>query len=155
MISKHISYKEATKSATAIRLGIDNTPNEYQLQNMELIAEKVFEPLRKAVGGPIKINSFMRVEKLNQAIGGSSRSQHCQGRAIDLDDTYGYMSNNDMYDYIKKNLDFDQLIFEFPDDKGNASWIHVSYVDADSNRKRCLKAIKENDKTKYIDITNE
>jgi len=155
MISKHISYKEATNSATAIRLGIDNTPNEYQLQNMELIAEKVFEPLRKAVGGPIKINSFMRVEKLNQAIGGSSRSQHCQGRAIDLDDTYGYMSNNDMYDYIKKNLDFDQLIFEFPDDKGNASWIHVSYVDADSNRKRCLKAIKENDKTKYIDITNE
>ena len=155
MISKHISYKEATKSATAIRLGIDNTPNEYQLQNMELIAKKVFEPLRKAVGGPIKINSFMRVEKLNQAIGGSSRSQHCQGRAIDLDDTYGYMSNNDMYDYIKKNLDFDQLIFEFPDDKGNASWIHVSYVDADSNRKRCLKAIKENNKTKYIDITNE
>ena len=155
MISKHISYKEATKSVTALRLGIDNTPNEYQLQNMELIAEKVFEPLRKAVGGPIKINSFMRVEKLNQAIGGSSRSQHCQGRAIDLDDTYGYMSNNDMYDYIKKNLDFDQLIFEFPDDKGNASWIHVSYVDADSNRKRCLKAIKENDKTKYIDITNE
>jgi hypothetical protein len=154
-ISKHISYKEATKSVTALRLGIDNTPNEYQLQNMELIAEKVFEPLRKAVGGPIKINSFMRVEKLNQAIGGSSRSQHCQGRAIDLDDTYGYMSNNDMYDYIKKNLDFDQLIFEFPDDKGNASWIHVSYVDADSNRKRCLKAIKENDKTKYIDITNE
>ena len=155
MISKHISYKEATKSVTALRLGIDNTPNEYQLQNMELIAEKVFEPLRKAVGGPIKINSFMRVEKLNQAIGGSSRSQHCQGRAIDLDDTYGYMSNNDMYDYIKKNLDFDQLIFEFPDDKGNASWIHVSYVDADSNRKRCLKAIKENNKTKYIDITNE
>ena len=155
MISKHISYKEATKSVTALRLGIDNTPNEYQLQNMELIAEKVFEPLRKAVGGPIKINSFMRVEKLNQAIGGSSRSQHCQGRAIDLDDTYGYMSNNDMYDYIKKNLDFDQLIFEFPDDKGNASWIHVSYIDADSNRKRCLKAIKENDKTKYIDITNE
>ena len=155
MISKHISYKEATKSVTALRLGIDNTPNEYQLQNMELIAEKVFEPLRKAVGGPIKINSFMRVEKLNQAIGGSSRSQHCQGRAIDLDDTYGYMSNNDMYDYIKKNLDFDQLIFEFPDDKGNASWIHVSYVDADSNRKRCLKAIKENGKTKYIDITNE
>jgi hypothetical protein len=154
-ISEHISYKEATKSATAIRLSIENNPNEYELQNMELIAEKVFEPLRKAVGGPIKINSFFRSIKLNQAIGGSSRSQHCQGRAIDIDDNYGYMSNNDMYNYIKKNLDFDQLIFEFPDDKGNASWIHVSYVDADSNRKRCLKAIKENSKTKYIDITNE
>jgi len=153
-ISKHITYKEGVRSTTALRLGIENKPSEYELQNMELIAEKVFEPLRKAVGGPIKINSFMRVEKLNQAIGGSSRSQHCQGRAIDLDDNYGYMSNNDMYNYIKNNLDFDQLIFEFPDKNGDASWIHVSYVDADSNRKRCLKAIKENGKTKYIDITN-
>ena len=154
-ISEHISYKEATRSVTALRLGIDNTPNEYQLQNMEIIAKNVFEPLRKAVGGAIKINSFFRCEDLNKAIGGSSRSQHCQGRAIDIDDNYGYMSNNDMYKYIKENLDFDQLIFEFPDDNGNASWIHVSYVDADSNRKRCLKAIKENGKTKYIDITNE
>ena len=155
MISKHITYKEATRSVTAIRLSIDNKPNDYQLQNMELIAEKVFEPLRKAVNGPIQINSFFRSEDLNTAIGGSTRSQHCQGRAIDLDDNYGYMSNNDMYNYIKNNLDFDQLIFEFPDKKGNAAWIHVSYVDADSNRKRCLKAIKENGKTKYIDITNE
>lgn len=154
-ISEHISYKEATRSVTALRLGIDNTPNEYQLQNMELIAKNVFEPLRKAVGGAIKINSFFRCEDLNRAIGGSSRSQHCQGRAIDIDDNYGHMSNNDMYNYIKENLDFDQLIFEFPDENGNASWIHVSYVDADSNRKRCLKAIKENGKTKYIDITNE
>ena len=155
MISKHITYKEATRSVTAIRLSIDNKPNDYELQNMELIAEKVFEPLRKAVNGPIQINSFFRSEDLNTAIGGSTRSQHCQGRAIDLDDNYGYMSNNDMYNYIKNNLDFDQLIFEFPDKKGNAAWIHVSYVDADSNRKRCLKAIKENGKTKYIDITNE
>ena len=155
MISKHITYKEATRSVTAIRLSIDNKPNDYQLQNMELIAEKVFEPLRKAVNGPIQINSFFRSEDLNTAIGGSTRSQHCQGRAIDLDDNYGYMSNNDMYNYIKNNLDFDQLIFEFPDKKGNAAWIHVSYVDADSNRKKCLKAIKENGKTKYIDITNE
>jgi hypothetical protein len=154
-ISEHISYKEATRSVTALRLGIDNTPNEYQLQNMEIVAKNVFEPLRKVVGGAIKINSFFRCEDLNKAIGGSSKSQHCQGRAMDLDDNYGYMSNNDMYKYIKQNLDFDQLIFEFPDEDGNASWIHVSYVDADSNRKRCLKAIKENGKTKYIDITNE
>ena len=153
-ISEHISYKEATRSVTALRLGIDNTPNEYQLQNMELIAKNVFEPLRKAVGGPIKINSFMRVEKLNQAIGGSSRSQHCQGRAMDLDDTYGHWTNAEMYHYIKNKLDFDQIIWEFGTDE-NPDWVHVSYVDADSNRKRCLKAIKENGKTKYIDITNE
>ena len=151
MISKHITYKEATRSVTALRLGIENKPSEYDLQNMELIAEKVFEPLRKAVNGPIKINSFYRCEKLNKAIGGSSRSQHCQGRAIDIDDVYGYVSNSYMYYYIKDNLDFDQLIWEFGTD-AEPDWVHVSYVDEDSNRKRCLKAYKENGKTKYAII---
>ena len=148
-ISEHITKKEAIFSATALRKGIENEPGEYELQNMELIAEKVFEPLRKAVNGPIKINSFFRSEELNKAIGGSSKSQHCQGRAMDLDDTYGYMSNKDMYHYIKENLDFDQMIWEFGT-KDNPSWVHVSYIDADSNRKRCLEAYKdENNKTKY------
>ena len=141
-ISKHITYKEATRSVTALRLGIENKPSEYELQNMELIAEKVFEPLREAVNGPIKINSFYRSEELNKAIGGSSRSQHCQGRAIDIDDFYGYVSNAYMYYYIKDNLDFDQLIWEFGTDT-NPDWVHVSYVDGDSNRKRCLLAYKE------------
>ena len=152
-ISKHISYKEATRSATALRLGIENVPNEYELQNMEMVAKKVFEPLREAVDAPIKINSFFRCEELNKAIGGSSKSQHCQGRAIDIDDVYGNVSNAYMFCYIKDNLDFDQLIWEFGTDE-NPDWVHVSYVDADSNRKRCLQAIKENGKTKYIDITN-
>jgi len=120
--------------------------------NTELIAEKVFEPLRKAVNGPIKINSFFRSEELNKAIGGSSRSQHCQGRAIDLDDVYGYMSNKDMYNYIKNNLDFDQMIWEFGTED-NPDWVHVSYVDVDSNRRRCLQAYKdENNKTCYKEI---
>lgn len=152
-ISKHITYKEATRSVTALRLGIENKPSEYELQNMELIAEKVFEPLREAVNGPIKINSFYRSEELNKAIGGSSRSQHCQGRAIDIDDFYGYVSNSYMYYYIKDNLDFDQLIWEFGTDT-NPDWVHVSYVDSDSNRKRCLLAYKEDGKTKYKDISS-
>ena len=152
-ISEHISYKEATRSATALRLGIDNVPNQYELQNMEMVAKHVFEPLRKAVGTPIKINSFFRCEELNKAIGGSTKSQHCQGRAIDIDDVYGNVSNAFMYYYIKDNLDFDQLIWEFGTDH-NPDWVHVSYVDGDSNRKRCLKAIREDGKTKYIDITN-
>jgi hypothetical protein len=113
----------------------------------------VFEPLREAVDAPIKINSFFRSEKLNKAIGGSGKSQHCQGRAIDIDDVYGSVSNAYMFYYIKDNLDFDQLIWEFGSD-ANPDWVHVSYVDEDSNRKRCLKAIRENGKTKYIDITN-
>ena len=120
---------------------------------MEMVAKKVFEPLREAIDVPIKINSFFRCEELNKAIGGSTKSQHCQGRAIDIDDYYGNVSNAFMYHYIKDNLDFDQLIWEFGTDE-NPDWVHVSYVDADSNRKRCLKAIKENGKTKYIDITN-
>ena len=153
-ISKHISYKEATRSATALRLGIENIPNEYQLQNMEMVAKKVFEPLREAIDAPIKINSFFRCEELNKAIGGSSKSQHCQGRAIDIDDIYGHVSNAFMYYYIKDNLDFDQLIWEFGTDD-SPDWVHVSYVDEDSNRKRCLKAYREDGKTKYKDITNE
>lgn len=147
-ISDHISYKEGIFSATAERLNIDNTPDQYALQNMELLAEKVFEPLRKYVNGPIAINSFYRSPELNQAIGGSSKSQHCEGRAIDIDDTYGYMSNKEMYEYIKNNLDFDQIIWEFGTDD-NPDWVHVSYVDHDFNRQRCLKAYKENGKTKY------
>lgn len=144
--------KEGTYSVTAMRLGIDNTPGEYELTNMQILAEKVFEPLRQYVGKPIKINSFYRSKELNKAIGGSSKSQHCEGRAIDIDDTYGHMSNAAMYDWIKANLDFDQMIWEFGNDQ-NPDWVHVSYVDEDFNRKRCLKAYKdENNKTKYMVI---
>tara|TARA_Y100001938_G_scaffold136079_1_gene198510 strand:- start:939 stop:1397 length:459 start_codon:yes stop_codon:yes gene_type:complete len=149
MISKHISYKEGTNSVTAIRRGIDNTPNDEQLDNMVLLAEKVFEPLRIWVGGPIKINSFFRCPQLNKAIGGSTKSQHCHGQAIDIDDTYGKVANSEMYNYIKKNLDFDQMIWEFGNDD-NPAWVHVSYVSEDENRRRCLKAFKDkNNKTVY------
>ena len=148
MISKHISYKEGVYSATATRRGIDNVPNDEQLANMELIAEKVFEPLRKYVCGPIKINSFFRCPKLNKAIGGSKTSQHCKGLAIDIDDTFGVVANSDMYNYIKNNLDFDQLIWEFGDDD-NPNWVHVSYVSKEDNRNRCLRAYKDNGKTLY------
>ena len=148
MISKHISYKEGVYSVTAMRRGIDNIPNDEQLDNMELIAEKVFEPLRDWVGGPIKINSFFRCPELNKAIGGSKTSQHCKGQAIDIDDTFRVVANSDMYNYIKENLDFDQLIWEFGDDE-NPNWVHVSYVSEEDNRRRCLKAYKNNGKTAY------
>ena len=152
MISKHVSKKEGTFSNTATRRGIDNTPGSKELQNMELIAEKIFEPLRKVANGPIKINSFYRSAELNKAIGGSSKSQHCQGRAIDIDDVHGYMSNKEMYNYIKNNLDFDQLIWEFGTED-NPDWVHVSYVDVDNNRRRCLQAYKDdNNKTCYKEI---
>ena len=151
MISKHISKKEGVYSITATRRGIDNTPNEEQLENMKLLAEKVFEPLRVHVGGPIKINSFFRSPDLNKAIGGSSKSQHCKGQAIDIDDAYDKMTNADMYHWIKENLDFDQMIWEFGDDD-NPNWVHISYVSEEKNRNRCLKAYKEEGKTKYMVI---
>ena len=148
MISKHLSYKEGIRSNTATRLGIENKPNEEQLKNMKLLAEKVFEPLRKEVGGPIKVNSFFRSPDLNKAIGGSKTSQHCKGQAIDIDDTFGVKSNAQMYYFIKAELDFDQMIWEFGTD-GNPDWVHVSYVSTEKNRNRCLKAYKESGKTKY------
>jgi len=150
-ISKNITYKEAIHSNTAKRLGIDNKPNDEQIANMFTIAEMIFQPLRSYVGGPIKITSFFRSPELNRAIGGSKSSQHMKGQAMDLDDVYGLKTNAEMFDYIRENLDFDQLIWEFGDDN-NPNWIHVSYVDKQENRNRCLKAYKEKGKTKYMVI---
>jgi len=151
MISKHVSYKEGVYSNTAIRRGIDNTPNDEQLNNMELVANEVFEPLRAWVDGPIKINSFFRLPDLNNAIGGSHKSQHCKGQAMDIDDVFNKATNAEMYHFIKENLDFDQIIWEFGNDD-NPDWVHVSYVSEEDNRRRCLKAYREDGKTKCMVI---
>jgi hypothetical protein len=135
-------------SRTATRRGIKNNPNAEQMKNMIALAEEIFEPLRMWVNGPIKINSFFRSPELNKAIGGSSKSQHCHGQAIDIDDTFGKATNAEMYEFIKKHLDFDQMIWEFGDEN-NPDWVHVSYVSEEQNRNRCLQAYKENGKTKY------
>ena len=148
-INKHVSYKEGVRSRTADRRGLDNTPNESQLKCMKEIAEDLFEPLREWVGGPIKINSFFRGEPVNTAIGGSKYSQHMKGQAIDIDDTFGHKTNAEMYHYIKDNLDFDQLIWEFGDDK-NPNWVHVSYVTHRENRKKLTIAKRIDGKTRYI-----
>ena len=147
-ISKHISLREGVYSTTALRLGLNNDPSDDHLQNMKLLSEKIFEPLRMYVGGPIRINSFYRGPELNKAIGGSRKSQHCQGQAMDIDDTFGVMSNSAMFNWIKNHEDFDQLIWEFGDDN-NPDWVHVSYVNPGDNRIRCLRAEKTNGKTTY------
>jgi len=147
-ISKHISYKEATFSQTATRKDIDNTPTPEILERMKALADNIFEPLRAYVGGPIKINSFYRSINLNVAIGGAKSSQHTRGEAMDIDDTFGHMSNKEMFEFIKDELDFDQLIWEFGDDD-NPAWIHVSYVSNKNNRRRILKAEKQQGSTIY------
>jgi len=149
-ISPHLSYKEVTYSATAVRNDIENEPNGPQLLAIKIMADALFEPLRDWVGGPVKVNSCFRCEELNKKIGGSSSSQHManNGAAIDIDDTYGYKTNAEMFFYVKDNLDFDQLIWEFGDDD-NPSWVHMSYNKA-GNRKQVLKACKIDGRTRYI-----
>lgn len=134
-ISKHITYLEAVTSQTAIRKGIDNTPTPGALQNMKLVAQKVFEPLRTHFNIPIRISSFYRSEALNKAVGGSKTSQHRTGEAIDIQGT-GTLTNKMIFDYIKDNLVFDQLIWEYGDSK-NPAWVHVSFS-AKKNRKQIL-----------------
>ena len=151
-ISNHITYAESIHSNTAKRKGIDNTPNPTQVENMKVLAEKIFEPLRSWVGGPIKVNSFFRSPELNEKIGGSKTSQHCKGQAIDIDDVYKYKTNAEMYHWVKENLNFDQMIWEFGTDM-NPNWVHISYVSEEDNRNRCLKAYKDDmGRTKYKTI---
>jgi hypothetical protein len=148
-ISEHITYAEATVSNKAKQLGISNTPNERELKAMKLLAEKVFEPLRKWYGKPIQVTSFFRSAKINKAIGGVQRgntvSQHARGEAVDIDTT---SDNRKLFDYIKDNLPFDQLIWENGDDNTPA-WVHVSYSET-HNRKQVLRAVRKNDKTVYL-----
>ena len=144
-ISKHISLKEATYSATGEAKKIDNSPTAEHLANMKLLAEKVFEPMREWYGKPIKINSFYRSKALNLAIPGSSlTSQHSLGQAMDIDTA---ADNKKLFDYIKANLTFDQLIWEFGTAE-NPDWVHVSYK-AIGNRKQILRAKKVNGKSTY------
>jgi hypothetical protein len=148
-ISQHISYREATRSRTATKKGIDNTPDDDQLEAMKAVAYHVFEPLRVFYGFPIFISSFLRVPKLNVAVGGASNSQHMKGEAIDLDaDRYGGITNADIFYYIKENLIFDQIIWEFGDDD-NPEWVHVSYKRDGGNRNKVTIAYRKNGRTYY------
>ena len=143
MLSKNLSLAEVTKSVTASRLGIKNEPDEWTVQNLRAIAESIFQPLRNAFGTPIFVSSGYRSEDLNVAIGGSKRSKHIQGRALDLDaDVFGGCTNGEIFRYILNNLEFDQLIWEFGDED-NPDWVHVSYVRDGLNRGRCLKALRD------------
>jgi zinc D-Ala-D-Ala carboxypeptidase len=138
IISKHISYNEGVRSATATKLKIDNKPSDDILKKMVVVAEEVFEPLREWAKHPINVNSFYRCEDLNTALKGSKSSSHMKGEAIDIS-TLGKKTNGELFDYIKEKLEFDQLIWEFGNDE-NPKWIHVSYKNKKDNRKDVLKA---------------
>ncbi len=155
-VSEHISMSEAVKSQTATRLGIDNTPDDRQLANMQRVANDCFEPLRRAKNVPLGISSFFRCPNLNKAIGGSVTSQHCatedskgiNAAAIDIDaDIYGGITNKEIFNWLKANVEFDQLIWEFgTEDEPN--WVHISKREH-TNRNQVLRAIRKNGRVSY------
>jgi len=151
-ISKYLSLAEVTRSDTAKRKGISNMPTAEHLENFKALADNVFEKIREHFGVPILISSGYRSRELNYVIGGSLTSQHCIGEAIDIDmDGSGSdVTNADVYNFIKDNLTYDQLIWEFGTDD-NPDWVHVSYS-RNKNRKQQLKAVKKNGKTSYINF---
>lgn len=151
-LSNNLSLSEVTKSRTAEALGIDNTPDEWVTENLRQVALNVFQPLRDAFGCPIYVSSGYRSPELNRAIGGAKRSQHMEGRALDLDaDVFGECTNAQIFNYIKENLEFDQIVWEFGDED-NPNWVHVSYVHDGNNRKRCLKACRDDKGKTYYEV---
>jgi hypothetical protein len=151
-LSKNLSLKEAIKSNTATRLGIDNTPDEWEIDNLRAVAENIFQPVRDHFGVPIGVSSGYRCKELNKAVGGSKYSQHMVGEALDIDaDIYGKVTNAEIFNYIKNNLDWDQMIWEFGDDE-EPNWVHVSYKQAGANRKQLRRAYKKANGVYYTNI---
>lgn len=152
-LSKNLSLKECLRSKTATRLGINNEPHDdWVIENLRALAENVFQPLRDGLAVPIFVSSGYRSPDLNRAIGGARRSQHMEGRALDLDaDVFGGVTNADIFNYIRENLEFDQLIWEFGTDD-NPDWVHVSFVYDGPNRKRCLRACRDDQGKTYYEV---
>ena len=147
MLSKNLSLGEFTNSQTAKRRGIDNTPKGEHLKAAKLLAENIFQPIREHFGKPIFISSGYRSAALNEAIGGSKTSQHSKGEAIDIDMDYrNGPQNEEVFHYIKENLPFDQLIWEFGTDE-RPDWVHVSY-NSDGEQRGQILVAKRNSKGK-------
>jgi len=158
-LSKNLALSEVTRSETAKRRGISNMPTPEHIENFKLLAEKVFQPIRDHFGVPIRISSGYRSAALNKAIGGAGKtvngvyvpsSQHCTGEAIDIDMDGTTVTNAEIFHFIKDNLLWDQLIWEFGTDT-NPDWVHVSYDSSGKQRKQILKAKRAaGGKTTYV-----
>ena len=147
IIVPNLALSECIKSRTAIKYGIDNTPNIAELEAIKLTAEKIFTPIREHFNVPIHISSFFRCPELNSTIGGSTTSAHCLGLAMDIDqdNKNSKVTNKMIFDYIRGNMEFDQLINEY-----DYSWVHIGIrPDQKDNRNQVMRAIKRNGKTVY------
>jgi hypothetical protein len=148
-LSKNLALAEVMRSETAKRKGISNMPTPEHIENFKLLAEKVFQPIREHFGVPIILSSGYRSKALNTAVGGALSSQHCTGEAIDIDMDGTTVKNADIFNFIKDNLNFDQLIWEFGTND-NPDWVHVSYESTGKQRKQILKAVKSGKGTSYV-----
>jgi hypothetical protein len=148
-LSKNLALAEVMRSETAKRKGISNMPTPEHIENFKLLAENVFQPIREHFGVPIILSSGYRSKALNTAVGGALSSQHCTGEAIDIDMDGTTVKNADIFNFIKDNLNFDQLIWEFGTND-NPDWVHVSYESTGKQRKQILKAVKSGKGTSYV-----
>lgn len=142
-LSKDFTLEELIRTST----GLDNTPSEEEIENLRSLCVNVLQPARDALG-PIKITSGFRAPAVNAKVGGASSSQHVKGQAVDLMMSGGQKK---LLDWIIANVEFDQIISEFPDKNGNPAWVHVSFAEG-KNRMQKLKAIKSGGKTKYVPL---
>jgi hypothetical protein len=143
ILSKNLMLTEMTRSESGKRRGISNQPTPAHIENMKILAEKVFQSIRDHFKVPIRISSGYRSRELNAIIGGSQTSQHSEGKAIDIDMDGTKITNKQIFDFIRQNLEWDQLVNEF-----DYSWVHVSF-NLGKNRKQVLEAYKQNGKTFY------
>ena len=147
-LTENFSLNELTKSQTAERKGIDNTPSTEHQENLKSLCEMILQPIRDHFGQVVSVSSGYRSPELCVAIGSSTQSQHAKGQASDFE-IFG-ISNKELADYIDQNLDYDQLILEYwkGEDEPNSGWVHCSF-NTQGNRKQYLRAYKENGSTKY------
>ena len=147
-LSKNFTLREMTRSQTATRKGIDNNPTGTHQSNLVLLCQNILQPLRDYFGRPLRVTSGYRSPELCIAIGSSINSQHAKGQAADFE--IPGISNKELAEHIKENLNFDQLILEFhTTDDPMSGWVHCSYNNKEENRKQFLRAYKDNGKTKY------
>lgn len=149
-ICNYLTLGEVTRSESAKRNGISNLPTAEHLENMKALGTNVFDKIREHFGCPIGLSSGYRSEALNNSIKGSSKtSQHCKGEAFDIDaQIHGKITNKQIFEYIKQNLDFDQMIWEYGTDQ-EPDWVHVSFKRAGGNRKSILRCTKVGGKPHY------
>lgn len=147
-LTEHFNLREFTKSETAMRKGIDNTPGPEHAENLQKVCEHILEPVRNYFGRPVRINSGYRGPALNKAVGGSAKSQHCNGMAVDFE--IDGLANPELARWVSENCEFDQIILEFynPKEGPNSGWVHASYCEG-NNRRQIMTAVTENGKTVY------